>query len=59
MSLIYSMLMFVDGYVEDEHGRFSFAVPDEEVNPYINQLSSVPAMLIGTRKTRGTRRFRI
>ena len=41
MSLIYSMLMFVDGYVEDEHGRFSPAVPDEEVNPYINQLSSV------------------
>jgi hypothetical protein len=24
MSLIYSMLMFVDGYVEDDHGRFSF-----------------------------------
>ena len=22
MSLIYSMLMSVDGYVEDEHGRF-------------------------------------
>jgi len=30
--LIYSMLMSVDGYVEDEHGRFDFAVPDEEVN---------------------------
>ena len=32
MSLIYSMLMSVDGYVEDEHGRFDFAAPDEEVN---------------------------
>ena len=32
MSLIYSMLMSVDGYVEDEHGRFDFAVPDEEVS---------------------------
>jgi hypothetical protein len=30
------MLMSVDGYVEDEHGRFDFAAPDEEVNPYIN-----------------------
>jgi hypothetical protein len=32
MSLIYSMLMCVDGFVEDEHGRFDFAVPNEEVN---------------------------
>jgi hypothetical protein len=39
MSLIYSMLMSVDGYVEDEHGRFGFAQPDEEVHAYINQLS--------------------
>jgi len=37
MSLIYSMLMSVDGYVEDEHGRFGFAQPDEEVHAYINQ----------------------
>ena len=48
--LIYSMLMSVDGYVEDEHGRFDFAVPDEEVNPYINQLtSSVGTYLYGRR----------
>ena len=38
--LIYSMLMSVAGYMEDEHGRFDFAAPDEEVNPYINQLTS-------------------
>ena len=37
MSLIYSMLMSVDGYVEDEHGRFGFAQSDEEVHSYINQ----------------------
>ena len=37
MSLIYSMLMSVDGYVEDEHGRFGFAQPDEGVHAYINQ----------------------
>ena len=40
MSLIYSMLMSVDGYVEDKHGRFDFATPDEELNPYINRLTS-------------------
>jgi dihydrofolate reductase len=50
MSLIYSMLMSVDGYVEDEHRRFDFAAPDEEVNPYINQLtSSVGTYLYGRR----------
>jgi hypothetical protein len=32
MSLIYSMLLSMDGFVEDEHGRFDFAVPNEEVN---------------------------
>lgn len=30
------MLMSVDGYVEDERGRFHFAKPDEEVNVLIN-----------------------
>ena len=50
MSLIYSMLMSVDGYVEDEHGRFDFAAPDEEVFSYINQLvSSVGTYLYGRR----------
>src|SRR5271168_1337207 len=45
---IYSMHMSVDGYVEDEHGRFDFTAPDEEVNPYINQLtSSVGTYLYG------------
>jgi len=37
MSLIYSMLMSADGSVEDEHGRFGWAQPDEEVFSYINQ----------------------
>ena len=50
MSLIYPMNMSVDGYVEDEHGRFDFGAPDEEVNPYINQLtSSVGTYLYGRR----------
>ena len=41
MSLIYSMLMSLDGYVEDEQGRFGWGAPeDEEVHSYINQLAS-------------------
>src|SRR5215510_3677041 len=48
--LIYSMLMSLDGYVEDEHGRFDFVAPDDEVNSYINQLvSSVGTFLYGRR----------
>ena len=35
MSLIYSMLMSVDGSVEDEHGGFGWAAPDEEVHSYL------------------------
>ena len=50
MSLIYLMNTSVDGYVEDEHGRFDFSGPDEEVNAYINQLtSSVGTYLYGRR----------
>src|SRR5207237_9092934 len=37
MSLIYSMLMSVDGYVEDEHGRFDWAHPEEKAHAYTNQ----------------------
>jgi len=47
--LIYSMIMSVDGYVENEHGGLDWA-PDEEVNSYINQLvSSVGTYLYGRR----------
>jgi len=31
MSLIYSMLMPMDSYVEEEHGGSGWAAPDEEV----------------------------
>jgi dihydrofolate reductase len=48
--LIYSMLMSLDGYVEDEHGGFDWAAPDEEVHFYINELeSSVGTYLYGRR----------
>ena len=39
--LIYSMLMSLDGYTEDEHGRFGWGAPEDgEVHSYINQLAS-------------------
>ena len=38
--LIYWMNTSLDGYVEDEHGDFGWTSPDEEVNAYINEVSS-------------------
>jgi dihydrofolate reductase len=40
-SLIYSMIMSVDGYTEDEHGEFGWGAPeDEAVHSFINELGS-------------------
>jgi dihydrofolate reductase len=36
--LIYSALASLDGYVEDEQGRFEWAAPDEEVHAFVNDL---------------------
>jgi dihydrofolate reductase len=36
--LIYSVIASLDGYVEDTHGRFDWAAPDEEVHAFINDL---------------------
>ena len=36
--LIYSAIASLDGYVEDEHGTFDWAEPDEEVHAFINDL---------------------
>jgi dihydrofolate reductase len=36
--LIYSAIMSLDGYIEDDHGSFDWAVPDEEVHRFINDL---------------------
>ena len=49
--LIYSMIMSLNGYVEDEHASFGWGAPhDEEVHAYINQLaSSVGTYLYGRR----------
>jgi dihydrofolate reductase len=49
--LIYSMLTSLDGYTEDERGRFGWGAPeDEEVHTYINALaSSLGTYLYGRR----------
>ena len=36
--LIYSAITSLDGYVEDEHGKFGWAAPDEEVHAFVNEL---------------------
>ena len=49
--LIYSMLTSLDGYTEDEDGRFGWGAPeDEEVHSYINALvASLGTYLYGRR----------
>jgi dihydrofolate reductase len=37
--LIYSALTSLDGYIADEHGSFDWAMPDEEVHAYVNDLT--------------------
>jgi dihydrofolate reductase len=36
--LIYSAITSLDGYIEDENGRFDWAEPDEEVHAFVNDL---------------------
>jgi dihydrofolate reductase len=36
--LIYSTIASLDGYVEDDAGRFDWARPDEEVHAFVNDL---------------------
>jgi dihydrofolate reductase len=48
--LIYSAIASLDGYVEDAHGRFEWAEPDEEVFGFLNDLErSVGTHLYGRR----------
>jgi dihydrofolate reductase len=49
-SLIYSVIASLDGYVEDEQGNFDWAVLDEEVHAFLNDLErSVGTHLYGRR----------
>jgi dihydrofolate reductase len=36
--LIYAAIASLDGYLEDEDGKFDWAVPDEEVHAFVNDL---------------------
>ncbi len=36
--LIYATICSLDGYVNDEEGRFDWAAPDEEVHAFVNDL---------------------
>jgi dihydrofolate reductase len=36
--LIYSAIASLDGYVEDEHGKFDWAAPDDDVHAFVNDL---------------------
>jgi dihydrofolate reductase len=36
--LIYSAITSLDGYIEDADGRFDWAVPDEEVHRFVNDI---------------------
>lgn len=48
--LIYSAIASLDGYVADEHGSFDWAMPDDEVHTFINDLErQVGTYLFGRR----------
>jgi dihydrofolate reductase len=36
--LVYAAIASLDGYVEDEQGKFDWAAPDEEVHAFVNDL---------------------
>ena len=36
--LIYSAITSLDGYVEDQEGKFDWAAPDDEVHAFVNDL---------------------
>jgi len=48
--LIYSAITSLDGYIEDRDGNFDWAMPDEEVHTFINNLErSAQTYLYGRR----------
>jgi dihydrofolate reductase len=36
--LIYSAIASLDGYIEDEQGKFDWAAPDQDVHAFVNEL---------------------
>jgi dihydrofolate reductase len=49
-NLIYSAISSLDGYIEDREGNFDWAMPDEEVHSFINDLErTIGTYLCGRR----------
>ncbi len=48
--LIYSALASLDGYIEDQNGNFDWAMPDEEVHAFINNLERTAGTYLLGRK---------
>ena len=56
--LVYSVLASLDGYVADEEGNFDWAMPDEQVHAFINDLERpIGTYLFGRRAIRGDGRL--
>jgi dihydrofolate reductase len=48
--LIYSAIASLDGYVADEHGKWDWSIPDDEVHAFVNDLSRpIGTWLLGRR----------
>ena len=48
--LIYSAIASLDGYIEDDRGKFDWAAPDEEVHAFVNDLErTIGTYLFGRR----------
>jgi dihydrofolate reductase len=49
-NLIYSAITSLDGYIEDEQGKFDWAAPDQEVHSFVNDLErTIGTYLFGRR----------
>jgi dihydrofolate reductase len=48
--LIYAVIASLDGYIEDEHGRFDWAEPDAEVHAFVNELERPVGMYLYGRR---------
>jgi dihydrofolate reductase len=55
--LIYSAISSLDGYVEDEHGKFEWAAPDDEVHAFVNELERPIGTYLYGRRMYETMRF--
>lgn len=44
--LVYSMIVSLDGYIEDSNGKFNWGEPEEDLHTYINDLESRTEILM-------------